>query len=857
MSKNPIDIQIPVTIGGVTFKNPFFVASGPTTKSVRQLVEIERTGWAAASIKLSIDPAPYINRKPRYSLFKDRDALAFTAEKRLTFEQGLQLIREAKPKLHDLKLMANITYAGDEGVSGWVNMAKKFEEVGADIIELNMCCPNMSYNMEMTSGGTETGKKQTGASMGQQASVAAEIAKAVKEAISIPLFVKLTPEGGQIAQVAKALYEAGADAVGGTGNRLGMPPIDIDDPGKAFYHLQKEISMGCHCGKWLKPLAQRDTYEIRKVCGMNAPIMAAGGITDWRDAVEMILCGGNLLGVCAETLISGYDIVRPMIAGLDKYMQEHGYTDLSQMQGLVVPQVRTANDVTIFAGHAQVKEPNLSAPCKSACPHHVPTQAYIQKIAKGEYKEAYDLITGKNPLQSICSFVCNHPCEDACIRAGYDSPVKIRQLKRFVLEYGKAQGWTPAWAKADANGHKVAVVGTGPAGLSCASELRKAGYEVTVFEKENTAGGMIKFGIPDYAMKKEVLDNEVKFLAENGVNFEFGKELGKDITIDSIKAMGYEAVFAAIGSGKKVTSGIKGADKAIDAVEFLKAIALGNADKLCDNVVVAGKGFAAMDAARSAVRLGASHVTLLWSGNYPKGSFDAEALALAKEEGIVLIDNATVEEFAEGSAVVNCNGIAMTIPCDKAIVVNAYEADTDVLGAEAKNGFVKITNAKTSIDGVYCGGNAVRSANVITAIAAGKNAAAVIDADIRGEEATLKAIPSTKTVNPEIVRERTGYLKKDNNAVKLNEDADARKASFDMYERVMTEEEAQKEASRCLNCGCGEGCQLCKTICTDFAPEISDTDTMHIRKEECVACGMCFNRCPNGNIEMVNLGYTV
>ena len=264
-----------------------------------------------------------------------------------------------------------------------------------------------------------------------------------------------------------------------------------------------------------------------------------------------------------------------------------------------------------------------------------------------------------------------------------------------------------------------------------------------------------------------------------------------------------------------------------------------------------------MDAARSAVRLGASHVTLLWSGNYPKGSFDAEALALAKEEGVVLIDNASVEEIADGSVVVNCNGIAMTIPCDKAILANAYEADTDVFGAEAKNGFVKITNAKTNIDGVYCGGNAVRSANVITAIAAGKNAAAVIDADIRGEGATLKAIPSTKTVNPEIVRERTGYLKKDNNAVKVNEDADVRKANFDMYERVMTEEEAQKEASRCLNCGCGEGCQLCKTICTDFAPEISDTDTMHIRKEECVACGMCFNRCPNGNIEMVNLGYTV
>ncbi len=854
MGNKTNDIQIPVTIGGVTFKNPFFVASGPTTKSVKQLVRIEETGWAAASIKLSIDPAPYINRKPRYSLFKDRDALAFTAEKRLTFEEGLQLIREAKPLLHDLKLMANITYAGDGGVEGWVNMARKFEEVGADIIELNMCCPNMSYNLEMTSGGSSSAKKQTGASMGQQAEVAAEIAKAVKEAISIPLFVKLTPEGGQIAKVAKALYEAGADAVGGTGNRLGMPPIDIDDPGKAFYHLQKEISMGCHCGKWLKPLAQRDTYEIRKVCGMDAPIMAAGGITDWRDAVEMILCGGTLLGVCAETLISGYDICRPMIEGLDKYMQEHGYADLSQMRGLVVPEVRTANDVTIFAGHAKIKEPNLSAPCKSACPHHVPTQAYIQKIAKGEYKEAYELITGKNPLQNICAFVCNHPCEDACIRGGYDSPVKIRQLKRFILEYGKSKGWTPAWVNAEPNGHKVAVVGAGPSGLACASELRKGGYEVTVFEKENTAGGLMRFGIPDYMMNKSVLDEEIAMLKNNGVNFEFGKELGKDITVKGLKDAGYEAVFLSVGNNKKKISHVPGAEIAQDALEFLKSISLGEPVNIKDNVAVIGKGFAAMDAARSAVRLGAKQVTLIWTANYGKGSFDREMLLLAQKEGVVLIDNVDVNSISDSFVALNRNGVQITVPCQQTIVSNNYEADPDILeNIETKNGFVKITNGHTSVNGVYAGGNVVRSANVITAIAAGKNAAAVIDADIRGENATLEGVTATKTVNPEIVRQRTGYLKKDTNSLNLSLEANG----FDLCERVMTEEEAQKEASRCLNCGCGEGCQLCKTICTDFAPEVVDTDKMGIRKEDCVACGMCFNRCPNGNIEMVNLGYTV
>lgn len=460
MMENKVpELRIPVTVAGVEFKNPFYVASGPTTKSVRQLVEIERTGWAAASIKLSIDPAPYINRKPRYSLFKDRHALAFTAEKRLTFEQGLQLIRDAKPLLHDLKLMANITYAGDNGTAGWVNMAKKFEEAGADIIELNMCCPNMSYNLEMTSGGSQHAAKQTGASMGQHAEIAAEIVRAIKKELRIPLFVKLTPEGGQIAQVAKALYEAGADAVGGTGNRLGMPPINLDNPGAAAFHLQDELSMGCYCSSWLKPLAQRDTYEIRKVCGLEPPIMAAGGITNWRDAVEMVLCGGTLLGVCAETLISGYDIVRPMIAGLHDYMQKHGYTDLSQMRGLIVPEVKTATDVTLYAGYAHIKDPNLSAPCKSACPHHVPVQAYVQKIAKGDYRRAWELLTNTNALQNLCALVCEHPCEDACVRGGVDAPVKIRELKRFVLEYGKAQGWKPAWSEAEPNGHRVAVIG--------------------------------------------------------------------------------------------------------------------------------------------------------------------------------------------------------------------------------------------------------------------------------------------------------------------------------------------------------------------------------------------------------------
>ena len=364
--------------------------------------------------------------------------------------------------------------------------------------------------------------------------------------------------------------------------------------------------------------------------------------------------------------------------------------------------------------------------------------------------------------------------------------------------------------------------------------------------------------MPNYVLNKKILDDEVKVLSENGVKFEFGKELGKDITTDGLKNAGFEAIFVATGADKKQKSDIVGAEKAADAIEFLKSLSLGKAVSVKENVVVIGRGFAAMDAARSALRVGAKQVTLVYTARYGKGTYDTETLALAEEEGVTLLDNAAVKEIGDNSVTLVRGGAAMSIPCDSVILANGYVADIEAIGSvEERNGFVKIINARTNVEGVYAGGGAVRSANVITAISAGKNAASVIDNDIMGDKATLGGVAAVKTVNSELVRERTGYLKKDINALSLEKDADSRKDSFDVYERVMTEEEAVKEASRCLNCGCGEGCQLCKTICTDFAPEIADTDTMHIRKEECVACGMCFNRCPNGNIEMVNLNYTV
>ena len=831
------ELRIPVSVGGITFKNPFYVASGPTTKSVRQLLRIEETGWAGASIKLSIDPAPYINRKPRYSLFPDRNALAFTAEKRLTFAEGLQLIEEAKPKLKDLILMANITYAGDDGTGGWVNMARRFQEAGADIIELNMCCPNMSYNLELTGGSADTGTKKTGASMGQHAEIAAEIVSAIKGKISIPLFVKLTPEGGQIATVAKALFEAGADAVGGTANRLGMPPIDLDNPGKAYWHLQDEISMGCHCGPWLKPLAQRDTYEIRKVCGNDVSITATGGITNWRDAVEMVLCGGTLLGVCSETLISGYDIVRPMIRGLKDYMKEHGYAELKEMRSILVPQVRTANDVTLYGGYARIKEPTLSAPCKSACPMHLPVQACIQKIAKHDYHGAYDLLTSRGALHRLCSEICDHPCEMGCVRGGLDAPLKIRELLRFVLEYGRERGWKSTLA-AEQNGLRVAVAGSGPAGLACASELARAGYSITVFEKESVIGGQLRLTAPDYAFDKRALDETIDDLKAAGVDFIIDKELGKDFTGRSLKEDGYSALAVATGQCFSQNSEVLGGEQAEDAIEFLQ-IARINKRSIAGRVVAIGDGFAALESARTAVRLGAEKVVLLWTGREDRGALK-ENLMLAREEGVSVLFDINVLQINENDVLFEQDGIRLCVSGEHVILERKAAENKDV---SSPAGFTfQCRNVKSGI---------------ADAAAAGVETAAEIDVMLRGAKAVLLKTAKSKTVNVERVRDRVGYQKRNPNPIQLNAPAEERRKTFLSYRRLLTEKEAVSEAERCLNCGCGEGCQLCKTICCEFAPEIVSTDQLSINKDACVACGMCFNRCPNGNIEMINSGLKV
>ena len=879
------DIYMPVTIGGVTFKNPFYIASGPTSKSVKQLVRAEETGWAAASIKLTIDPAPYINRVPRYKIFNEQDALAFTAEKRLNFQQGLKLVEDAKKVLKELILMANITYAGEEGVAGWINMAKKFEEVGADIIELNMCCPNMSYNVELSTGDQSGSKIRTGASLGQQGDTVAEIVREIKKAIKIPLFVKLTPEGGRIAQVAKSLYAAGADAVGGTANRLGIPPINLDDPGQAAYHLQKEISMSCYSSAWLKPLALRDTYEIRKVNGPDPVIMATGGIRNYRDAVEMFMCGADLIGICAEILRSGYGFIGDVITDLQKYMDEHNYKTTRAMRDLIVPLVKTAPELTLWEGYAKITEPELAAPCKSACPHNVPAQAYVRKVAKGDFKAAFDLIMGKNPLQSVCGWVCNSECETECTRGEIGIPVPIREIKRFVIEYGRKAGWKPELKVNSPRPEKVAVVGSGPAGLSCAYNLALAGYKVKVFEKENYLGGMLRYGLPRFRMNHEELDLEIESLKALGIDFATGKALGREISVDSLKAEGYSAIFLGIGAQEGRKMNITGEEKqgVISGLTLLKEVYDKKANHIGKKVVIVGGGNTAIDAARTAKRLGAEDVYIAYRRTKDEMPATIEEIDEAEAEGIkimYLVAPKSIESsngHVKGIRLVNhvlgekdqsarrkpemVAEAEFILPCDNVITALGQQPFADAVQGFSldKQGMIINTHSTgaTNVEGVFAGGDVISVDSVISAIAAGKTAACSIDKSIAGEKAVLEYEPYHPVVSKEAVLRRVGYFKDEERVNLYTANGDQRVKNFSTYIRTLTEEEAVAEATRCLNCGCGEGCGICATICSEFAIHVKSPDVWEINSEECVACGMCFNLCPNKNIEMVNTNILV
>lgn len=497
-----------------------------------------------------------------------------------------------------------------------------------------------------------------------------------------------------------------------------------------------------------------------------------------------------------------------------------------------------------------------TAPCKSACPAHIPVQGYIKLASQGRYTEALELIKKENPFPAVCGRICNKACEDACTRGDIDSPIAIDDIKKFIAEKDLSADtrFVPKMLNQTGKPYteKIAVIGAGPAGMSCAYYLAVKGYPVTVFEKEQMLGGMLTMGIPSFRLDKAVVNAEIEVLRELGVEFKTGVEVGKDVTLPQLREQGYKAFYLGIGASKGAPVGCPGDDLpgVFTGIDFLRAVNLGEKPALGNSVAVIGGGNVAIYVARSAVRLGAEKVTVVYRRSRDEMPAADDEITEAEEEGVRFLFLAAPVEISGNSKVgelklermelgePDARGRRKPVGTGKfetikvSAVISAIGQRIDMSGIDkgtglqfAKNGAViadPVTYQTAEAD-VFAGGDVVTGPKfAIDAIAAGKEGAVSIHRFVhKGQTLTLG-------------RDRRDYkaLDKGNVAVAIESfdtaprqraasgsAAEAKKTFADLR-GVLTEEQMKKETERCLGCGAVVvddymciGCGICTTKC--------------------------------------------
>ena len=489
------------------------------------------------------------------------------------------------------------------------------------------------------------------------------------------------------------------------------------------------------------------------------------------------------------------------------------------------------------------------APCSTTCPAGTNVQGYVQLIGQGKYEEAVKLIMERLPLPGVLGRVCPHPCEAACRRAEVDSPISIRELKRFAADQVDYAG-LPVPDITDRE-EKIAVIGSGPAGLTAAYYLRCKGYPITIFEGADVLGGMLRLGIPDYRLPRAVLDREIDYLLKTGIETRCGTWLGKDISLEGLKKEGYSAVFVATGTHHPVQLGIAGEDAGagvMDATEFLRRVNLAAEPETGKAVAVIGGGNVAVDAARAARRLGAETVTIVYRRSRQEMPAYVEEIEDAEAEGIhIAYLTAPVRiKVEEGRAkALECirtelgrpdqsgrrrpvpvAGSEFEIACDLVIPAigqstGLFEQLSDTELELSRRGTIHVNphTMQTSIPYVFAAGDAVTGpASVIEAVAQGHRAVAAIEqyvsgrdmdeyAETRGEAEAAGEVPEPDWMPVDADTPRSMRSEPSHMAVS------ERIGDFSEVNPGLADEPAQQEAGRCLNCGGCCECMQCVSAC--------------------------------------------
>jgi formate dehydrogenase major subunit len=548
------------------------------------------------------------------------------------------------------------------------------------------------------------------------------------------------------------------------------------------------------------------------------------------------------------------------------------------------------------------------APCTRACPAGIDIQGYLALIADGQYREALKLIKETNPLPLVCGRVCPRFCEAKCRRNLVDEPIAINMLKRFVADYDieSAEPYIPL-PKAK-TGRKVAVVGGGPAGLSAAYYLAREGHEVTIFDARPKLGGMLRYGIPEYRLPKAILDREIATITHLCQDVRLKVSLGKDFTLESLKAVGYEAIFLAIGAWSDQRMKIEGEDipGVVSGIGFLYDVARKKEVKLGDRVAVIGGGNTAIDAARSALRLGSRDVSIVYRRSREEMPAHDEEVAQAEEEGIgIQFLTAPVRIQGRNGRVeaMECTRMALgepdssgrrrpepvagsefTIEVDSVIMAIGQTLDKASLDRDGqielnRRSYIKINDETmgTSVAGVFAGGDCASGpATAVEAIGAGRRAAAAMNRYLNGEPVFAEAKPynCSKGELGEIDLSDYESVERVPRAKMPVLEPEERKQGFTEIELGLSEETARREAERCLACGCQDvfDCKLRK-LATEYQVDdtryagyrrhlpIHENEHPHILRDpnKCILCGRCVRICDEvmgiGALGFTNRGF--
>ncbi len=538
---------------------------------------------------------------------------------------------------------------------------------------------------------------------------------------------------------------------------------------------------------------------------------------------------------------------------------------------------------------------DCEAPCKIACPDHVDIQSYVSLIANGQYHDAVKVIKDTLPMPLSIGRVCPAFCEKECRRQIVEDPIAIRQLKRYAADEDLNDVWSYVPEKAEATGKRIAIIGAGPSGLTCGYYLSNLGHEVTVFEAAPAAGGWLRYGIPEYRLPKDTLDQEIELMCANGMKIQYNVQLGRDLHLEELRTQ-YDAVYVAIGAQKAVPMPVKGSDLAgcYLGVDYLKAHSFGNAPVLGKKVAIVGGGNTAIDCARTAIRLGCE-VSVIYrrtKAEMPAEPFEIEA---AGHEGVIFhyLCN-PVEYFGENGQLrevkiekmklgePDASGRRRPVPTgefftesyDSIIAAISQVPDVEIFADEAnriagqqfplsrwQTAVVDETTMHTGLANVFAGGDFRRgAATAIEAIADGRFAAEAINRYLNGESLSVDHFRFDA---------KKGYKVQDISAAEFAQydkipreempeiPLDEAKTTFKEVETGYTEAAARAEADRCLECGCqvNETCKL-REYCSDF-----QVDALHfpgsINKHpidyshpfilrdtnKCINCGRCVRTC--------------